>query len=152
MPAKGGLMMNSDEKVRILQVAYAGALADAVLRMGRDGILPRVTEEKRREQMRTGKAKAGQFGISRPEEVFSRLTEIFGCATWEIKNEDSGFSAETRSCKLCAIAKRIGAPGPCDMYCLDPMEGMIKGLAPDMKFAVTETLWDGSKCRVEIGG
>jgi len=143
--------MNSEEKVRILQLTYAGALADAVLRMGRDGILPKVTQEKRTEQMRTGKAKAEQFGISRPEEVFSRLTEIFGCATWEMKTENGGFSAETKSCKLCAIAKRMGAPGPCDMYCLDPMEGMVKGLAPDMKFSVTETLWDGLKCRVELG-
>jgi hypothetical protein len=144
-------MMTSDDKVRILQTAYAGALADAVLRMGRDGILPKVTEEKRREQMRTGKAKAEQFGISRPEEVFSKLTDIFGCATWEIKTEDGGFSAETKSCKLCAIAKRMGAPGPCDMYCLDPMEGMIKGLAPEMKFTVGETLWNGSRCQVKVG-
>lgn len=144
-------MMNTDERVRILQLAYAGALADAVLRMGRDGILPKVTEEKRREQMRTGKAKAEQFGISRPEEVFSKLTDIFGCATWEIKTEDGGFSAETKSCKLCAIAKRMGAPGPCDMYCLDPMEGMIKGLAPEMKFTVGETLWNGSRCQVKVG-
>lgn len=143
--------MTSDDKVRILQTAYAGALADAVLRMGRDGILTKVTEEKRREQMRTGKAKAEQFGISRPEEVFSRLTDIFGCATWEIKTEDGGFSAETKSCKLCAVAKRMGAPGPCDIYCLDPMEGMVKGLEPDMEFKVAETLWDGSKCRVEVG-
>ena len=143
--------MDSNEKVRILQLAYAGALADAVLRMGRDGILPKVTEEKRREQLRTGRAKADQFSISRPEEVFSRLTEIFGCATWEIKPENGGFSAETKSCMLCAIAKRMGAPGPCDMYCLDPMEGMVKGLAPDTKFSVVETLWDGSKCRVEVG-
>jgi L-2-amino-thiazoline-4-carboxylic acid hydrolase len=142
--------MDNDEKVRILQLAYAGALADAVLRMGRDGILPRVTEEKKREQMRTGKAKAAQFGISRPEEVFQKVSEIFDCARWEVTQMPSGFSAETRSCKLCAIAKNMGAPGPCDMYCLDPMEGMVKGLAPEMTFAVNETLWDGSKCRVEV--
>jgi hypothetical protein len=143
--------MDNDEKVRVLQAAYAGALADAVLRMNRYGILPKVTEEKRSEQMRTGKAKAAQFGITRPEEVFSRLTEIFGCANWEITAAAGGFSAETKSCKLCAIAKSIGAPGPCDAYCLDPMEGMVKGLAPGVQFAVIETLWDGSKCRVEVG-
>lgn len=101
--------------------------------------------------MPTGKTKAAQFGITRPEEVFCRLTEIFGCARWEITAEAGGFAAETKSCKLCAIAKSIGAPGPCDLYCLDPMEGMVKGLAPELQFAVVETLWDGSKCRVEIG-
>jgi hypothetical protein len=143
--------MDNDEKIRVLQAAYAGALADAVLRMNRYGILPKVTEEKRTEQMGTGKTKAAKFGINRPEEVFSRLTEIFDCARWEITAETGGFSAETKSCKLCAIAKSIGAPGPCDVYCLDPMEGMVKGLAPGVQFAVIETLWDGSKCRVEIG-
>jgi hypothetical protein len=145
------LKIDNDEKVRVLQVAYAGALADAVLRMNRHGILSKVTEEKKREQMRTGKTKSAQFGITRPEEVFSRLTEIFGCATWEVTAEAGGFSAETKSCRLCAIAKSIGAPGPCDVYCLDPMEGMVKGLAPGVQFAVIETVWDGSKCRVEIG-
>mgnify|MGYP001766868295 CR=1 FL=1 len=143
--------MNIEEKVRILQLTYAAALADATLRMGRDGILPRVTAEKRREQMANGRVRAAQFGISRPEEVFQKLSEIFDCARWQTTAEAGGFSAETKSCKLCAMAKRIGAPGPCDMYCLDPMEGMIKGLAPEAKFTVTDTLWSGSKCRVEVG-
>lgn len=142
--------MDSDEKVRVLQMAYAGALADAVLRMGRDGILPRVTAEKKREQMANGRARAAQFGITRAEEVFQRLSEIFDCARWEITVETGGFSAETKTCKLCAIARKMGAPGPCAMYCLDPMEGMVKGLAPDMRFTVAETLWNGSKCRVEV--
>lgn len=35
--------------------------------------------------------------------------------------------------------------------CLDPMEGMVRGLAPEMRFISTETLWNGSKCRVEVG-
>lgn len=144
-------MMDIEEKVRILQLTYAAALADATLRMGRDGILARVTAEKRREQMANGRVRAAQFGISRPEEVFQKLSEIFNCARWQTTAETGGFSAETKSCKLCAIAKKIGAPGPCDMYCLDPMEGMIKGLAPEMKFTVAETLWSGSKCRVEVG-
>ena len=68
-------MMNIEEKVRILQLTYAAALADATLRMGRDGILPRVTAEKRREQMANGRVRAAQFGIRRPEEVFQKLVE-----------------------------------------------------------------------------
>ena len=143
--------MDSDEKVRILQMAYAGALADPVLRMGRERILERVTAEKRNEQLATAKARAEQFGISRPEDVFPKISEIFDCTRWEIRTEAGGFSAEARSCKLCAVARRLGAPSPCGIYCLDPMEGMVRGLAPDVKFTVAEKLWNGSECRVEVG-
>ena len=143
--------MDSDEKVRILQMAYAGALADAVLRMGRERILERVTAEKRNEQMATGKARAEQFGIGRPEDVFPKISEIFDCARWETRAEAGGFSAEARSCKLRAVARSLGARSPCGIYCLDPIEGMVRGLAPEAKFTVAETLWNGSKCRVEVG-
>ncbi|MCX6000744.1 MAG: hypothetical protein NTU41_14495, partial [Chloroflexi bacterium] len=104
----------------------------------------------RKEQMLTGKARADQFGVSRPEEVFRTLSEVFDCARWEIVNEAWGFSAEAKACKLCALARRMGASSPCHIYCLDPMEGMVKGLAPDLEFTVRETLWTGPKCWVEI--
>ena len=100
--------------------------------------------------MLTGKAKAAQFGITRPGEVFQALSEIFDCARWGVRAEPGGFPAEAKGRKLCAIARRMGAPGPCYIYCLDPMEGMIIGPAPDMEFAFTETLWSGSRCRVEV--
>jgi hypothetical protein len=79
--------MENDEKVQILQLTYAGVLADAVLQMGREGVLGKVTEQKRREQMLTGKTKAAQFGITQPEEVFLKLSEVFNCANWEITAE-----------------------------------------------------------------
>ena len=96
--------------------------------------------------MLTGKAKAAQFGITRPGEVFQALSEIFDCARWGVRAEPGGFPAEPKGRKLCAIARRMGASSPCYVYCLDPMERMIKGLAPDMEFAFTETLWRGSGC------
>ena len=42
--------MENQEKLRILQSTYAGVLADAVLHMGREGVLEEVTRRKKKEQ------------------------------------------------------------------------------------------------------
>lgn len=142
--------MELEKKVKLLQIVYAGALADSVLRMGREGILDKVTSQKREEQILTGKTRASQFGIEKPEEVFTKLSELFGCANWTIVNANEGFAAEATGCMLCAMAKKAGAECPCNIYCLDPMEGMVKGINPDLSFDTVETLWSNKKCRIEI--
>jgi Pyruvate/2-oxoacid:ferredoxin oxidoreductase delta subunit len=145
-------IMEINKQVQLLQVIYAGALADSVLQFSKEGILPQVTERKRQEQMATGKMRAAQFGITQPNEVFLKLSEIFACADWKIaESNGDGFAVQSASCKLCAIAKKMGAPSPCRLYCLDPMEGMVKGLKSDAVYTVEETLWDGAKCRVKVG-
>ena len=144
--------MENEEKIQILQLTYAGVLADAVLQMGREGVLKKITQQKKKEQLLTGKMNAERFGITKPEEVFIRLSEIFNCASWEIISEPGGFSAEAKACTLCGFAKKIGAQMPCNLYCLDPMEGMIKGLNDNLNFIVRETLWDGQKCKIEVKG
>jgi len=144
--------MESNKQVQILQMAYAGVLADAVLQYGKEGVLPAVTERKRQEQLATGKIMAAQFGMNAPEEVFLKLSELFGCAQWEIVNKSvDGFIAQAQSCRLCAIAKRIGAPSPCYIYCLNPMEGLVRAIKRDAVYAIEETLWEGKSCRVRIG-
>lgn len=142
--------MELEKRLKLLQIIYAGALADSVLRMGKEGILEKVTAEKREEQMLTGKLRTAQFGIGSPEEVFTKLAEIFGCANWTIESDNEGFTAEATGCMLCTIAKKIGAPCPCNIHCLDPMEGMIKGIDPDLKYEVLETLWSGRNCKVDV--
>ena len=144
--------MENEEKIQILQLTYAGVLADAVLQMGREGVLEKVTQQKKKEQMLTGKMKAENFGITQPEEVLLRFSEIFNCAKWEIISEPGGFSAEAKACILCGLAKKIGAQKPCNIYCLDPMEGMVKGLDANLNITVHDTLWDGQKCKVEVKG
>lgn len=62
--------MGLEQKFKMLQMIYAGALTDFVLRMGKEGILEKVTLEKREEQMLNGKIRAAQFGIEKPEGVF----------------------------------------------------------------------------------
>ncbi len=143
--------MDTAKQVQILQMAYAGALADTVLQFSKEGVLERVTERKHAEQMVTGKQRLAAFGITRPEEVFLKLSEIFGCARWEIVNDSAvSFLAQSGSCTLCAIAKKLGAPSPCHLYCLDPMEGLLRAIAPAAVYTVESTLWEGQKCSVKV--
>lgn len=143
-------MMENEKKVKILQAMYTGVLADSVLRMGKEGILKKVTEEKMVEQLMSGKARAAQMGISKPEDVFLTLSEIFGCANWKILEKEGGFGAEATICMLCGFAKRMGTQSPCKIYCLDPMEGMIKGINPNAVYTVNGTLFEGQKCSVDV--
>ena len=142
--------MEMEKKIKVLQAMYAGALADSVLRMGQAGILEKVIEDKKMEQMLNGKMRAAQLGITRPQAVFEVLSEIFGCANWKITDMDSGFNAEATGCMLCSHAKRMGAQSPCKIYCLDPMEAMVKGIDSHASFKTHETLWEGKTCNVEV--
>lgn len=142
--------MQNEKDIQLLQLTYAAVLADATAQFAKENVLQNVTQRKKAEQMAAGKMKTEQFGITSPAAVFTRLAEVFNCAAWEIRNMEKKFVAETATCKLCAIAKKINAPAPCYLYCLDPMEGMVKGLNPQAAFAVEETLWDGEKCRVLV--
>jgi hypothetical protein len=144
--------MDKDKQIQLLQLTYAHVLADATRQFGQEGVLESVTARKRQEQLATGATKAAQFGIATPEAVFTTLSAFFRCANWQISPNGDGFTAETGSCVLCGLAKKMGAPSPCRLYCLDPMEGMVKGLKPAAEFMVEETLWDGTKCRVEVKG
>ena len=142
--------MQNEKDIQLLKLTYAAVLADATAQFAKENVLQNVTQHKKAEQMATGKMKAEHFGVTSPAAVFTRLAEVFNCAAWEIRNAEEKFFAETTTCKLCAIAKKINAPAPCYLYCLDPMEGMVKGLNPHATFAVEETLWDGEKCRVLV--
>jgi hypothetical protein len=140
-------MMNKEQ---ILQMTYISVLADIVTQMGNQGCLEGITESKKEMQMLSGKRNADFMGISTPEEVFTRLSDIFNCVEWKIIKNTSGFSAEASSCKLCSFTKQMGPHSPCELYCLNPMEGMIKALDSKLKFNVKEKLWDGEKCLIEV--
>ena len=142
--------MEDAKKLQMLRTFYAGVLADSVLRFDRKGILEDVTAEKRREQLASGKARAAQLGITDAQSVFDVLSGIFGCADWQTEATDSGFNATASRCMLCAFAKKMGTQSPCNIYCLDPMEGMVKGLEEGAAFQVDSTLWTGDACRVAV--
>lgn len=144
--------MEAADKVKVLQALYAGVLADAVLRMGNEGVLESVTEKKKREQLASGKMRAAQLGITVPEEIFIKLSDLMGCADWKVEQngQEDGFTATASRCMLCAMAKKMGAESPCKIYCLDPMEGMAKGINENIVYDVQSTLFDGAQCRVAV--
>jgi hypothetical protein len=137
-------------QIKILQTTYAAQLADSAKRLHDAGALEATTAQKRAEQLACGAARAAQMGVDEPREVFTRLAELFGCADWTIAEAADGFVATATHCLLCALAKRMGAPSPCHIDCLDPMEGMIRGLVPEARFDAEETLYDGGRCRVSV--
>lgn len=142
--------MEQTQQIKMLQMAYAGVLADAVAQYDNEGVLESVTARKRQGQIAGGAVAARQFGVSAPEEAFTKLAEVFGCANWQITPEADGFMAEATHCMLCGMAKKLHGASPCAIYCLNPMEGMVKGVAPGAKFETLETLWDGQRCRVRV--
>jgi hypothetical protein len=142
--------MDLEKRVKILETAYAGIQADAVRCFDNQGVLEKVTAQKKKEQLALGKQQAERFGVQKAEDVFRRISEVFNCAAWEIIREEGSFTAESKACKLCAMAKQTGKASPCHIYCLNPMEGMVKGISNDSTFEVKETLWDGQKCRIEV--
>ena len=142
--------MTDDQKLKTLQMYYAAALADSTLRYGRAGILDDVAAQKRAEQMAAGTALAGRFGVKKPQDAFLATADTYGCADWTCENTNGGFIATAGHCTLCAMAKHMGDYSPCKIHCLSPMEAMLKGVAPEAKFVVEETLWDSDECKVNV--
>lgn len=142
--------MDNEKKIKLLQMIYARALADSVLRLDMEGILLKVTADKKQEQLAGGKLRAGQLGIHRPIEVFSILPEIFGCANWKAEQENEGFIATATNCMLCGLSKKLETGSPCNIYCLDAMEGLIRGLDESAEYNVISTLWSQNECKVVV--
>jgi hypothetical protein len=142
--------MDAAAQIKMLQMTYAAQMADSVRRLSDAGALESTTAQKRTEQLAGGGARAAQMGVREPREVFTRLAEIFDCADWTVVEAADGFAATASRCLLCALAKRMGTPSPCRICCLDPMEGMVCGLAPEACVEVEETLFDGDRCRVRV--
>jgi hypothetical protein len=143
--------MEPVQHIRILQHAYAAQLADATTRYGKAGILEQVTEERRAARLSSGAVKAAaKMGVTEPAAAFTTSAGLFGCADWTVAPDDDGFVATASRCLLCALVKQMAGPSPCRLFCLDPIEGMIVGLAPDAAVDVQETLYDGGACRVRV--
>jgi hypothetical protein len=133
------------EDHKILQLLYAGALADAAYYFGRHRIFEEVTRAKQVEQRHVAATQAAQLGISTIEGCYTRLGGLFGCADWKVSTEQDGtVVATSATCTLCAIAGRRGAPQPCYPFCINPTSAFAEALGYDLE--VEETLWDGSGC------
>ena len=139
-----------EQKLKTLQLYYAAALADSVVRYGNEGILDKITEQKRAEQMKNGAGLAARLGVTEAKQAIENTRDAFGCADWFCTDTDSGFEAVASRCTLCAISKQMGRFSPCQIHCLSPMEAMMKGISPNIEIEYIGTLWDSDKCKVLV--
>jgi len=143
-------MEKDEQKVKRLQMLYAAALADATLRFSNAGVLMEVTEQKRKEQLKNGASIAERFGVTTAKGAFEKTVETYGCANFICTDIADGFVAVCTSCMLQAFAKQLGSQSPCYIYCLSPIEAMVKGIEEEASFEVESTLWEGSNCLVKV--
>ena len=139
-----------EQKVKTLQLTYASALADAVVRYGNEGILDKITEQKRAEQMKNGASLAARLGAAEPRQAIEKTRDLFGCANFICTETYDGFEAVATKCILCSLSKQMGKFSPCHMFCLSPFEAMIKSISPGAEFDVFSTLWDSEKCMIKV--
>lgn len=142
--------MTESERMKMLQLMYAGVLVDAVRQYGAFGILEQVTEKKRIEQELAARGQVSRLGIRTPEDLFTILPGNFGCANWALDAGGPAFRVEASSCLMCALAERLGTEDPCGIFCINPSRAMAGALPEPHSLSVKSTLWEGSSCVFEL--
>jgi hypothetical protein len=131
---------------KILQLYYAGVLADSVRHYENAGILSLVTASKFKQQKLAASSQLKQLEIENVNELFGRFSQIFGCVEWTVTREKEQVKARGNSCHLCRIAKSIGTVQPCYIYCINPFKAFSEALNPSYLLQVNKTLWDEDFC------
>jgi len=142
--------METEKRLKMLQLFYAGVLADSVRRYSEAGILNGVEAQKEKEQRMAAKGQLAQLQISTPGEIFKMFSEVFGCISWEIEETDDKLTARGHSCLLCAIAKKMNLPKPCNIYCINPVRAQAESLDGGYRLNVGSTLWESDKCEFVV--
>jgi hypothetical protein len=142
--------METEKRLKLLQLFYAGVLADSVRRYSEAGILSHVEAQKAEEQKMAAKGQLAQLQITTPAGIFRLFSEVFGCISWNIEEADNMVTARGYSCLLCAIAKKMDLPKPCNIYCINPVRAEVEGLEGGFRLNVASTLWESDKCEFEV--
>ena len=142
--------METEKRLKMLQLFYAGVLADSVRRYSEAGILNAVEAQKEKEQRMAAKGQLAQLQISTPAEIFKMFSEVFGCISWDIEETDDKLTARGHSCLLCAIAKKMNLPKPCNIYCINPVRAQAESLDGGYRLNVGSTLWESDKCEFVV--
>lgn len=142
--------METEKRLKILQLFYAGVLADSIRNYSEAGILDNVESKKEKEQKLAAKGQLAQLKISTPTQLFDTFSEIFGCISWDVEEKSEKVTARGNFCMLCAIAKKMGIAKPCKMYCINPFNALIEGLDNGYQLRVRSTLWESDKCEFEV--
>ncbi len=144
--------MDMEKRLSLLQNTYAASIAETVNTYDKLKVLDTIVERRKERQTQAAPFLNQQLGIKTVEDVFDKLSEIYGCANWLVERTDDGYVATAVSCKLCALAKKMGGANPCNGWCLDPMFAMITatGKSDVGSIAVESTLMTGDCCKVLV--
>lgn len=144
--------MEIEKRLAMLQNTYAASVAETVNTYDKLKVLETIVERKKERQAQTAHYLNQQLGIESVEDVFCKLSEIFGCANWAVEKTEDGYTATATSCKLCALSKKMGGANPCHGWCLDPMIAMLSDVSSidARRIMVESTLMDDDRCKVLI--
>ncbi len=144
--------MDIEKRLALLQNTYAASIAETVNTYDKLKVLDTIVERRKERQAQTAPFLNQQLGIETVEDVFCKLSEIYGCANWFVEKTDDGYIATAVSCKLCMLSKKMGGANPCNGWCLEPMFAMITaaGKIDAGSIAVESTLMTGNCCKVLV--
>ncbi|MPM07774.1 hypothetical protein SDC9_54082 [bioreactor metagenome] len=144
--------MEIEKRLTMLQNTYAASIAEIVNTYDRLKVLDTIVEKRRLRQAQTAPYINEQLGITCVEDVFIKLSEVYGCANWSVEKAEEEYIATASTCKLCALSKKMGGASPCSGWCLDPMTAMlIAACKIDLdNIKVKSTLQSGDCCKVII--
>jgi len=144
--------MDAEKTLALLRNIYAASIAETANTYDRLMVLDTIVEKRKGRHAQTAPFLNQQLGIETVQEVFVKLSEVFGCADWSVAEVDDGYIAMAASCKLCALSKKMGGANPCNGWCLDPMFAMITAATKIEagSIVVESTLMTGDCCKVLI--
>jgi len=143
--------MEIEKRLSILQNTYAVSIAETVNTYEKLNALKAIVGRRKERQMQSAHYLIQQIGIESVEDVFCKLSEIFGCANWAVEKTKEGYAATATLCKLCTLSKKMGGANPCYGWCLDPMIAMLSAAFSNIeRITVESTLMSGDRCRVLI--
>ncbi|HHV59080.1 MAG TPA: hypothetical protein GXX49_02045 [Clostridiaceae bacterium] len=144
--------MEIEKRLIVLQNTYAASVAETVNTYEKLRALETIVERRKERQAQTAPYLNQQLGIKSAEEVFYKLSEIYGCANWTVEKTEDGYVATATSCKLCALSKKMGGANPCNGWCLDPMIAMLSDVCKidSENIIVDSTLMNDDCCKVSV--
>ncbi len=142
--------MEQQMKINTLRQVILIQAVEALRNYTEQGVLDKVIADKQKRDIRDGANRAKLFGITKPEQILALNSELYDCAVWDIKNDGEDVVAVADSCKMCTMVKDAGLPSPCALFCINPVDGVVRGVTGNYKLKVEETLWNGDCCRFRI--
>lgn len=142
--------MNDKKTLKILQLLYAGLMADMVALFEKYGIIEAELKQRKVENALSASARIRQFKLSDPADVFELHKQLFGIAEWRIKKDSTGIEVSTSACLLKNICKSINTAEPCEVFCTMPLGSLCRALEKPYTLGVSSTLWEKEKCIFKI--